>query len=401
MLINPANILLPNDKIDMTKWAVVACDQFTSQPSYWQQVDELTQGVCSTRHLILPELLLPKVNDAMISSINRQMQDYLNNDVFVEHKDCFVLLERKTMCQSKRVGIVLSVDLEQYSFNHADKAKIRATEGTVVERIPPRLVIRRDAPLELPHIMLLYDDKDNVVLNNIYKNMDKLLKLYDFELNMQGGHATGYKIEDTDSVIRDFYSLYNADVADDMLFAVGDGNHSLATAKTLWEEIKPTLSAAEQESHPARFALVEAVNIYDEGIVFEPIHRVIFNASELLVSQLTALSGEVKTQILNPQGNCCDLHLPKNTAIAVKLVQNILDAYIADNPSTSIDYVHGEQNVKEVLSQNENSIGVLMPTFPKDQLFEFVKQNGSLPRKTFSMGEAEEKRYYIESKKIR
>lgn len=394
MIIKVPRILLPNNKIDLTRWAIIACDQFTSQHDYWDKVNALTKGVPSTRHLVLPEIYLPLVSDAMISGINATMQSYIDDGILTDVGECFVLVERSTPYTPRRLGLVISVDLDEYSFIHADKAQIRATEGTVTSRIPPRVRIRKDAIMELPHIMLLYNDPENTVMSKILQRKDDLPKLYDFDLCCNGGHLCGYKITETESIIADILSL----AKDGMTFAVGDGNHSLATAKAVWDEIKKDLSPAQRENHPARYALVEAVNLFDEGIAFEPIHRVVFNCNYDLIDRLSNIEG-TRAASMFFNGKEYFFTLPVDEIEAVSAVQKVIDEYLADNPSASVDYVHGEADALTV-AEEPNSLAVLLPTLPKERLFEYVTAKGSLPRKTFSMGEAVEKRYYVEAKMI-
>ncbi|MDD3831593.1 MAG: DUF1015 domain-containing protein [Clostridia bacterium] len=396
MTVKAPTILLPNSNINLNKWAVVACDQFTSQPDYWDSVNQLTKGAYSTRHITLPEIYLPQADDKMINGINDTIKSYLTQGVLREVGECFILTVRNTPYTAQRVGLVLSVDLEDYDYRQGTSSLIRATEGTVIERIPPRVRIRKDALIELPHIMVLYDDPDNTVLNDLYNNRDKLPKLYDFDLMMNGGHIAGYQISNTAPVINKLNKL----VKNGMLFAMGDGNHSLATAKAIWEQTKTTLSKSEQENHPARFALVEAVNLFDEGLVFEPIHRVVFNCGKQLIESLSIIGGERKCK-LHYQGVDYCLNLPQSAIQAVKSVQECIDKYLALDKNASVDYVHGESDVKKVADQHPQSVAIVLPTLAKEDLFDYVTTNGVLPRKTFSMGEAFEKRYYLEAKFIK
>lgn len=396
MTIRVPNILLPNKEVDLTKWAVVACDQFTSEPKYWQEVEKLTEGVPSALHVVLPEIFLDKAS-SLTPGINDTMKEYLNDGTLVDVGKCFVLLDRRTAQEPSRKGLVLSIDLEQYSYTRTDSATVRATEGTVIERIPPRVAIRKDAPIELPHIMVLFNDKQNKIIGDLWEKRNQLEKLYDFDLNMNGGHLTGYKVTDCDEVISEFEKLTDES---GLMFAVGDGNHSLATAKTCWDNVKQGLTAVERENHPARYALVEAVNIYDSGLVFEPIHRVVFNANEELIKSLRAIGGNGSGKLYS-NGKFVDVQLPENAVEAVKTVQQIIDDYIKANPKAKVDYIHGQSNTASVVDANANSLGIILPVFSKDYLFEYVEKVGALPRKTFSMGEAEEKRYYLEAKKIK
>ncbi|MDC7243794.1 MAG: DUF1015 domain-containing protein, partial [Sphaerochaetaceae bacterium] len=290
--IKKPKVLLPIKSIDMEKWAVIACDQFTSEPEYWDEVKTLVDNVPSTYHLILPEAYLEHDMKHNIDRVNRNMNLYLTHNLFEEHEG-FVLVERKTPHVKRRLGLVIAIDLEEYEFEPGKCGKIRATEKTVPERIPPRVRIRENAPIELPHVLVLVDDKDDLVIENLYKNKKNYEPLYNFDLNMNGGHIKGYQISDTDSIIERIEKLSN-----DISLIVGDGNHSLASAKVCWEKVKATLTETEKLDHPARYALVELISLYDQGLTFEPIHRVVFSADDKLISGLeNYLDGEAKLQI--------------------------------------------------------------------------------------------------------
>ena len=409
------DILLPNKSVDMSKWAVVACDQYTSEPEYWEGVKKATEGSPSALNVIFPEVYLSKDNAPIIESINKTMYEYLDTGVLQSIGEGFVLIERSTPITPKRLGLVMAVDLEDYSFVREDKANIRATEGTVVERIPPRVKIREHAPIELPHIMLLIDDRNKSVIEPLYENRDKLSKLYDFDLNMNGGHLRGWHVTDTAPVEKALAKLLDEDVLKEkygstdevMLFAVGDGNHSLATAKACWNNLKATLSAEEQKNHPARYALVEVMNLHDEGLEFEPIFRSVFNVDT--ADFLDGLYKAVKDSGLKCDYKCYtyttkdgrkDLMLPSNAAVAVGLVQDFIDAYIKSHAGSEVDYVHGEDSLKQVTDAAPNRVAITLPPLAKNDLFDYVLKVGAFPRKTFSMGEAFEKRYYVEARKI-
>lgn len=409
------DILLPNKSVDMSKWAVVACDQYTSEPEYWEGVKKATEGSPSALNVIFPEVYLSKDNAPIIESINKTMYEYLDTGVLQSIGEGFVLIERSTPITPKRLGLVMAVDLEDYSFVREDKANIRATEGTVVERIPPRVKIREHAPIELPHIMLLIDDRNKSVIEPLYENRDKLTKLYDFDLNMNGGHLRGWHVTDTAPVEKALAKLLDEDVLKEkygstdevMLFAVGDGNHSLATAKACWNNLKATLSAEEQKNHPARYALVEVMNLHDEGLEFEPIFRSVFNVDT--ADFLDGLYKAVKDSGLKCDYKCYtyttkdgrkDLMLPSNAAVAVGLVQDFIDAYIKSHAGSEVDYVHGEDSLKQVTDAAPNRVAITLPPLAKNDLFDYVLKVGAFPRKTFSMGEAFEKRYYVEARKI-
>lgn len=405
--VKEANILLPKENIDYKKYAVIACDQYTSEKEYWDKLKNYCNGSISTLNLILPEAYLQKDNTEIINTVNKNMLQYLNQNIFTEHKNCFIYTKRQTPYSKTRRGLIANIDLEYYSYSD-NNSMIRASEGTVLSRIPPRVKIRENASLELPHIMLLIDDRENSVIKEIEKEISEKNCVYDTDLNMNGGHIKGYKIENTEKIIYRLKELTDKNLLkqkygkdENLLIAVGDGNHSLATAKTIWESIKPTLTKEERENHPARYALSEIVNIHDEGIIFHPIHRVFFvkqkdefiKGLKNICAKYNDKSGKIifeeKTQVLK---------LPTNAAEAVEIVQNYADKFTDKNGGYT-DYVHGEDSVKNICKR-ENAIGVLLPSLKKEDFFNYIVKKGSLPRKTFSMGEACEKRYYIEARKI-
>lgn len=396
------DILLPK-VAEPEKWAVVSCDQFTSQRDYWQTLADFVGDAPSTLKLIFPEVYLEDDGaEERTAKINATMNDYLMSNVFYTLKDSFILVKRDTEYRS-RLGLIVAIDLEDYSYNYPTEAPLRATEGVVHDRIPPRLKIRRDAPIELPHILVVMDDRKGRVIEDLYEKRDTLEKLYDFDLNMKGGHLTGYRV-DKDEVFnrlalyeKDIDGLYG--VATEFTLAVGDGNHSLATAQAHWNEIKKNLTPEERENHPARYALCELENLHDEGIVFEPIHRVVFGVdNEKLVKalkdnicgggNLEVVWGDNKQMIpCNPIGAEC-----------IAEVQKVIDEYIAESGGV-VDYIHGTEHLLSV-AKEKNGVAIFMPTIQKNELFQYVVDHGNLSRKSFSMGEAEEKRYYYECHKI-
>ena len=395
----PADILLPQN-VDMSKWAVVSCDQFTSEPKYWQSLAEYIGGAKSTLDLIFPEVYLGDNDEARIEKINAAMESYLSEGVFKTIKNSYVLVERITASGVRRVGIIGMVDLEDFDFSANAKSVIRPTEGVVPSRIPPRLKIRENASLELPHIMLLVDDPSGSVIETLYQNRDSFEKLYDFNLNMGGGSVKGYRI-DADKV--DFSRLWDEDEQikkygekTNFILAVGDGNHSLATAKTYWDNLKKTLLDSERENHPARFALVEVNNVRSEGIIFEPIHRIVFGAGEEFVDYLkSSLSGDLKVKVIC-KGKETYIDVPSLTPLAILEIQKAIDAY----KDVECDYIHGEEHLLAI-EKEKGGVAIVMPKIEKGDLFKYVLKNGVLSRKAFSMGEAEEKRYYIEARKIK
>ena len=396
------DILLPK-VAEPEKWAVVSCDQFTSQRDYWQTLEAFVGDSPSTLKLIFPEVYLEDDGEEeRTNKINATMKEYLDSNVFYTLKDSFILVKRDTEYRS-RLGLMVAIDLEDYSYNYPTEAPLRATEGVVPSRIPPRLKIRKDAPIELPHILIVADDRKGRIIEDLYEKRDCFEKLYDFDLNMKGGHLTGYKVPKDEVFTRlafyekDLDGLYG--VATDFTLAVGDGNHSLATAQAHWNEIKKTLTEEERESHPARFALCELENLHDSGIVFEPIHRVVFDVDnqEFLSVLKSKLNGTGNLEILcgeSRQMIACN-HIG---AECIAEVQKVIDEYIATNGGV-VDYIHGTEHLLSV-AKEKGGVAIFMPTIKKEELFQYVVDHGNLCRKAFSMGEAEEKRYYYECHKI-
>ena len=415
----PADILLPKG-CDMTKWAVVACDQFTSQPSYWEEVERLVGDAPSTLRLILPELRLNDADvDEQISAINGSMTRYLEEGLFETYPQSIFYIERTQSDGKVRHGLVAAVDLEQYDYTPGSGSLIRATEGTVLERIPPRVRVRKDAPIELPHVMLLIDDPERTCIEPITAGRDGMEQLYDFDLMMGGGHLRCWKLtsEQMDLLAGALEVLaggeamekkYGLAGAAPLLFAVGDGNHSLATAKTCYENWKKVTPEDQWGSLPARYALVEIVNLHDEALQFEAIHRVLFGVSpeEVLAAFRAAYPnayegrGEGHTIEMVWEGEDRFLTVPDpKVQLAVGTLQSFLDQYCGDH-GCQVDYIHGEDVTRE-LGGKAGNMGFLLPAMGKDQLFKTVMADGVLPRKTFSMGHAEDKRYYVEGRKIK
>lgn len=411
-----ADILIPDfTKHSGTKWAVIACDQHTGEPEYWEAAKNLVGGAPSTLDLILPEVYLDQTAER-IPSINRKMDDYLRT-VLVEHGDSMIYLERTLADGSVRRGIVGSIDLEQYDYTKGAETLIRATEGTVLERIPPRVAIRREATVELPHVMVLIDDPEMTVVEPVAKAATALEVAYDFDLMLDGGHVKGMWIdgarrEQIDSALADLITpeaieKRYGEKYTPLLFAVGDGNHSLATAKASYEEVKAALGT-EAENHPARYALVEIVNLHDEVLRFEPIYRVMFNVSPVAVlealreyaSNLDGTERPQKVEYIHAGGEGSLVFRHPMQQLTVGTLQTFIDGYLATHPEASVDYIHGTE-VTESLARRENAIGFLFDGMEKDQLFKTVICDGALPRKTFSMGHAEDKRYYLECRKIK
>ena len=391
------NILLPKIS-DYYAWSVNACDQFTSNEAYWKRVEELVKNKVSTYNLIYPEIYLKDDAENRIKNINKNMYDYLSGGVFKELDEGFILVERATE-SGTRTGLVIAIDLEDYSFKKGAKTPIRSTEATILDRIPPRVKIRQNAPIELPHVMLLFDDKENTVLSSVERGE----VLYDFDMNMNGGHVRGTFVKNSKEIVDKFYSLLNEElltkkygVAEKLLFAVGDGNHSLATAKTCWENLKKTLSEEEKLNHPARYALCEAVNIHDEALNFEPIHRLVKtnNANTFVSDYKTQGNGKAFLAI---NGEKAAISFNVDVPQGIRELDNFILKFLNENGG-EVDYIHGENEILEFSSQG---VGIILPPIEKDDFFRLIISGGNLPRKTFSMGEGNEKRYYIEAKKIK
>jgi len=415
----PADILLPKDA-DMTRWAVVACDQFTSQPEYWEAVEKTVGEAPSTLRLILPEA---KLNDpdveAHIAGINASMKAYLDGGVFQVLPDSLVYIERTQSDGLVRHGLIGMVDLDQYDFTPGSGALIRATEGTVLSRIPPRVKVRQDAPIELPHVMLLIDDPERTVIEPMTAQSSRMEKVYDFDLQHGGGHLTGWKLTDgqVDATADALTALcseaemekkYGVKGAAPLLFAVGDGNHSLATAKQCYENLKKVTPESEWASLPARYALVEVVNNHDDALQFEPIHRVVFGVEpEKMLEAFKAFypgayegQGDGHTIAYTYAGHQGFLTVPQpKVQLAVGTLQAFIDAYLKENGG-EVDYIHGDE-VTDELGGKPGNIGFKLPAMGKEQLFKTVIADGVLPRKTFSMGHAQDKRYYVEARKIK
>ena len=397
-------VLLPKEDVDLNKWAVIACDQFTSQGQYWQQLKDYC-GETSALNVIFPEYYLEKGSmEERIQNINSYMRRYLSEGVFRE-VDGVILTERVTSYGHKRTGLLLALDLEEYDFITGN-LPIRATEATVKERLPVRLRIRENAPLELPHVLILIDDEDKTVIEPARASVTEEDLLYSTELNMKGGSIKGYRLKNPQSVINSLLSLANEDrmlrrygKKDPFLFAVGDGNHSVATAKLLWDRIKPGLTESERESHPARYVLAEVVNLYEDDLIFEAIHRVILGVGEPFIEEMQkSLSGEGHITLLY-RDRLYGVSVPPVAAEAVKAVQAFIDDYTSRHEGITVDYIHGDDNLAEVAAAKDG-VAIFMPVMEKRDLFPYVVKHGSLPRKTFSMGEAEEKRYYLEARRI-
>lgn len=410
----PAELLIPADPNLFDEWACVACDQFTSQPEYWREVDKLVGEKPSTLRLMLPECDLDKAAER-VPVIHQTMRAYLAGGVLTPAvQNGFVLLERNTE-SGARPGLVGVIDLEHYDFHKGAKSLVRATEGTIESRIPPRKAVREGAALELSHVLMLMDDPMHSVIEPLYAKRDQLRKVYDFPLMMGGGHLVGYAVEAAGDIAAVYAALdtlrARLDPADPLLFAVGDGNHSLATAKACWEEVKRGLTPEETMTHPARFAMVELENIHDDALRFEAIHRVLFGCdgddllnefAAFVARKGAALTAEAGAQEITfvYEGKQATVHVSNSPyALAVGTLQAFLDEWVLMHPECRIDYVHGEQAVRGLVG-GEGAVGFLLPDPDKSALLPSVQKDGALPRKTFSMGSANEKRYYMECRRL-
>ena len=399
-----AEILLPKPGVDLSKWAVVACDQFTAQPEYWERAADIAGSSPSALRLILPEALLED-GDARVPGIHAAMREYLESGALVPAvRDGFVLVERITPA-GVRQGLLVALDLEEYDFRPGSGSLIRATEGTVLERVPPRVRVRSGAPVELPHVMMLIDDPGMSVIEPLYARRAELRELYDFELMLGGGHLRGWAVEGAGTrMVFDAIDALNAN-ADGLLYAVGDGNHSLAAARQCWLDIREKLAPTQRESHPARFAQVELVNLNCPALVFEPIHRLLkgVDPAELIAGYREYLrengadEGEGEDVIAFDGAREWGF---KSTQHPLRLLQAYLDGYLAGHPQVAIDYIHGEDALRALVGRRTDAMGFMPRAFGKDELFEAIRRWGVLPRKTFSMGEAAEKRYYLEARRI-
>ena len=424
-------VYLPKPGTDLKKWAVIACDQFTSEPEYWHEVEKIVGDAPSTLNLTFPEVYLEKPGgEERIKNIQSTMKKYLEAGV-LQPREGLIYVERSVAGKTRK-GIVLALDLERYDYTKGSSSLIRATEGTIVERLPPRMKIREGAALELPHILVLIDDPQRTVIEPLMAAKPKLEKLYDFDLMLDSGHLAGYAVNGDyeNKVIEALRNLATSEtfaakygIGSDkpvLLFAMGDGNHSLAAAKAIWEKIKSQVGM----DHPARYALVEIENVHDEGLEFEPIHRVLFGlkkdifaamksafganfsytpvaSAEAMVKAVDSANGEKQAIGLvggGKQFGVVEIAHPSSN-LPVGTLQAFLDPFIKDGGAEKIDYVHG-QDVTVRLGGQPGNAGIYLPGMSKSDLFKTVILDGALPRKTFSMGEAREKRFYMEARRI-
>lgn len=414
---SPGDILLPKSGTDMTKWSVVACDQYTSEPEYWSAVSEFVGDAPSTLHITFPEIYLEDGDgDARIESINSNMSKYIESGLFSDAVSKYIYVERTQRNGKIRRGLMGVVDLEEYDYMPGSQSKIRATEGTVLERIPPRVKIRKNARLEIPHIMLLIDDAEKSVIEPLDSAKESLELAYEFTLMQDSGSIRGYFVNDAEAERIDaalatfadvdtFNKKYNVSGKGVLQYAVGDGNHSLATAKECWRLVKETLSPDEYDTHPARYALCELVNLHDSSLEFEAIHRVVFDIDPKkmreALSEYYELSdnAEQKFIMITADGNEeIGIANPKSN-LTVGSLQKFIDDYLSANGGR-VDYIHGEDVVNRLGSEPGNA-GFILPVISKDSFFPTVICDGALPRKTFSMGDAWDKRFYLEARIIK
>ena len=420
-------LLLPRADVPLETWAVIACDQYTSQPEYWEEVRRVVGAAPSSLHLVFPEVYLDSANrEEVIAGINQRMQEYLADGVLVEQRPGFMLVERNVGRASTRKGLIVALDLEQYDYRDGTQKLIRTTEGTDESRLPPRIQVRQEASLETPHIMVLIDDPQRTVIEPLF--LKDLEEAYDVELMLGGGRVRGWRVDDgqlIDEVAAHIARLSRGEPP--MAYAMGDGNHSFATARAVWEQLK---AEAEDESlvmnHPARYAIVELVNVHDDGLEFAPIHRAVFGvevddllaeletdcagldfsrqafaereAWETACQQAAAGEGHQIPYISEAEHGLLSIAKPR-FQLEVASLQVFLDRYLDAHSLASRDYIHGEEAL-EKLAAAPDSIGFFLPVMDKHDLFETIVIDGATPRKTFSLGEAEEKRYYLECRRL-
>ena len=446
LAIEVPEVLLPAPWVDVSRWAVIACDQHTSEPEFWRQVEEFVGDSPSTLRLILPEAFLAgdgaDAGEDPVPGIHGRMREYLDGGVFGPPAPRFIYLERSTPRAPRRRGLVVALDLEQYDFQEGARSLVRASESTVQERLPARIAVRRGAPLELPHAIVLVDDPEATVIEPVGDRFSARPPLYDADLMLGAGRVRGWAVEDeaalasihaalTEQARPEAYQQrYGVADSDVLLFAVGDGNHALAAARSLWQELRAGLGEDEAATHPARYALVELVNVHDPGVVFEPIHRLVFGVDPGALLEalpdwfddqgstcrferaedhavLRTRLGELRRDpALHALGTVTAEGLgvmaisePKSS-LAVESLQGFLDAYTASLRDARVDYIHGESAVRGLCAEPDR-VGFLLPPMRKDELFGTLVREGALPPKTFSLGEADEKRFYLEARSLR
>lgn len=374
-------ILLPASGVDLHRFSVIACDQFTADPAYWEAVEAIVGEAPSALRLMLPEAWLSRQGAGQAARINGTMRRYLENRILADAGETLVYLRRRTSTGVRR-GLMIALDLEQYDYSPAAGTMIRATEGTVVERLPARVAVRRDAPLEMPHVMVLIDDRGNRLMDLLEEERPALPCLYDFTLMQGGGHLEGYRVDDPRlllEIARQLAAL--RDQGDGFLYAMGDGNHSFAAAKACWEELRPALSPEERQTHPARWALAELVSLHDPALGIEPIHRVVMG--------------------VDPQQLQRELGFDAACPPDLQQLQPRLDEWLAHHPGASLEYVHGEEECRRLAATSPDRLAIVFGPFDRGALFDTVRSNGCFVRKSFSLGEGRDKRYYLECRRIR
>ena len=411
----PANILLPRD-CDLSLWSVVACDQYTSQPEYWQRVGDRVGRAPSTLRLILPESCLegPSV-ETDIMEINNTMSRYLREGRFREYPDALIYVERTLSSGKTRRGLMGAVDLEAYDYEPGSSSAVRATEGVVMSRVPPRVAVRKNAPIELPHVMLLVDDPNRIIIEPLSARTGEMELLYDFDLMEEGGHIRGWLLtEELKTWVLQALDTRKDRVEQDLdglLFVTGDGNHSLAAAKECYERRKGLTDPSQWPGLPSRYALCEIVNLHDEAVEFQPIHRVVFGVrpEELLDALMDFFpsavrgrgEGHVLPFVINRWSRGEITVTRPEAQLPVGTLQSFLDSYIASHPRARIDYIHGEEAAEQLAGEREDAVAFLLPPIRKESLFVTVIRDGMLPRKAFSVGRAQDKRFYLEARRIR
>ena len=378
--VKPFDVLLPAKGVDMSKFAVIACDQHSAEAEYWQQTQRIAGGSPSALNMILPEAFLDKEENAA-EKIWKTMEEYLGSGVLEDVGHGFVYVKRQTSC-GIRCGLLAAVDLERYDYEPGAKALIKATEATVKERLPKRAEIRKNAPLETSHVLLLSDDKENEIKKLCERHLSEMKKLYDFELMQNGGRIEGYFPENEEFYIEaaEIFKKLLRQNSEGILWLAGDGNHSLAAAKEHWNNVKGALNEEEAKIHPARFAMVEIVSIYDDGLNFLPIHRLLRN--------------------VDPQKLQAEVGFDAKFPPSLQELQPKLDDWLKAHPEAELEYIHGAETCRK-LAEAPNCLGIVFKDFQRGNLFEVIAKNGILSRKSFSLGEAGDKRYYIECRKIR
>lgn len=400
--IKAPEIFLPRKDINMKKWSVIACDQFTSEPEYWEKVKKSVGKSPSTLNLIYPEVYLSEFSKEAIDGIHKNMEDYVKSGVLENQGECLILVDR-VLGDYHRLGLMIAVDLERYDYRKENTTSlIRPSEATVIERLPIRVEIKTGATLDLPHIILLMNDRKYNILNSLYEKKDEFEKVYDFDIRTGKDHIVGYKITDKKLISDTINNLIALNT--ETKFLVGDGNHSLAAAKMCWENKKKNekIGFFRARKDPSRFALVELEDANDEGMIIEPIHRILTGVNKGFVVGLKKLckNGTRKQKLHFSDGTKDEVCLPENSVEAICMLQEYIDNYLKENEKVKIDYIHNTKNLISLVKSSKKAVGIEFPQIDKNELFDYVGAFGPMPRKSFSIGKAEEKRFYLESKRI-